>query len=222
MLRLFRPAINESEWETLNAAWGDLGRLVSDLRDRAVLLDTFDLVFPEPIEDVEVLRMRILADRDAAYAGWLHDTSAIERLVEGFAGQHALWKQADIVLGQAEVGESFNHAFHLASETMTRVLKSPGSPEKFHSWRKRVKDWSYHHELLREVFGETEGYEARMHRLDHLANLLGLAHDAAVFEEYVRENDEISLYGMRQIAFFRMDQEAAALAHGEKLFLSGF
>ncbi len=227
LLRLVEPALDREVFHTENKAWRDLGRLFSDLRDRAVLIETLDRIIPTSptLEEasgqdrVSDLRNLLAASRDGAYRAFLEDRKLhleVRNLLIDFRSRIAV--DDPVITGEILVAGK-RRSEKRAKKRYRLAEKSPDSSETFHEWRKRVKDLWYHHELLLPLSGEAPPYIDRLHALDHVADLLGLAHDAAELESWLRQSvfsGEIDI--IRKVNFYKIDHHGASLAHGQRLF----
>ncbi|MGE5212545.1 MAG: CHAD domain-containing protein [Nitrospirota bacterium] len=160
-----------------NRCVGDIGRLVSDLRDAQVRLQTFirlrdaaaknsdKQLFPRT-EELLLLERESFS---AAFAGW--QRQAIPQL-ENVKARLMDWPLDD--LNWKRICGAVCKIYRRGQRALDKAIDDP-EPENFHAWRKRVKDVWYQlrilHPLNRTVL------EAMAHDAEVLGELLGSEHD---------------------------------------------
>ncbi|PYJ18118.1 MAG: hypothetical protein DME96_03570 [Verrucomicrobia bacterium] len=155
----------------------EIGRLVSDLRDAQVRLQTLIQLRDEKAKGsgenhfphIEELLSLERESFSAAFAGW--QRQAIPRL-ERVGGRLSKWPLASITWKQicGTVGKTYKRG----QRGLAKTIKKP-EPENFHAWRKRVKDIWYQLRILQplnRVVLERIGTDAEI-----LGELLGREHD---------------------------------------------
>jgi len=181
LLRLVRPAF--ASYADENAAFRDLARIVSGLRDATVLTDSYDTVMAAYGDEVDrralsPIRRRLTLMRKAQAAE--HDVAALlaqchDRLAQ--AGERArAWRlDGD---GFIAIGGGLEQTYRRARKAMRKAERTP-TPEHFHDWRKRCKYHWYHARLLQPIWpGPMKAHIACAHEL---GDLLGEHHDLMVF-----------------------------------------
>src|SRR6266516_1004363 len=178
----------------------EIGRLVSDLRDAQVRLQTLIQLRDETAKGsgenhfprIEELLSLERESFSAAFAGW--QKQAIPKL-ERVGEQVSKWPLASITWKQicGTVGKIYKRG----QRGLAKTIKKP-QPENFHAWRKRVKDIWYQLRILQplnrvvlekiaadvEVLGELLGRE---HDFDFLlARLENEGSDEALRNELVQ------------------------------------
>ena len=155
----------------------EIGRLVSDLRDAQVRLQTFielrdkaskktkRQLFPRT-EELLLLERESFS---AAFAGW--QSQAIPQL-EGVKARLMEWPLDG--LNWKQICGAVCKIYRRGQCALAKAIDHP-DPEHFHSWRKRVKDVWYQlrilHPLNRVVL------EEMAHDAEVLGELLGIEHD---------------------------------------------
>lgn len=180
LLRLVRPAF--APYADENAAFRDIARSISGLRDASVLTGSYDAVMAAYGDRVDrralgVIRRRLTLGHKAQAAA--QDPSALlaqcsDRMVE--AGQRArAWRlDGD---GFDAIGGGLEKTYRRARKAMRKTQKTP-TPERFHDWRKRCKYHWYHARLLQPIWpGPMKAHIACAHEL---GDLLGEYHDLAM------------------------------------------
>src|SRR5437773_3889405 len=154
-----------------------IGRLVSDLRDAQVRLQTLIQLRDETAKGsgenhfprIEELLSLERESFSAAFAGW--QKQAIPKL-ERVGERLSKWPLAGITWKQicGTVGKIYKRG----QRGLAKTIKKP-QPENFHAWRKRVKDLWYQLRILQplnRVVMERIGTDAEI-----LGELLGREHD---------------------------------------------
>jgi CHAD domain-containing protein len=155
----------------------EIGRLVSDLRDAQVRLQTLiqlrDKTAKGSGEDhfarIEELLLLERESFSAAFAGWQKQAiPKLERVGERLARwplDCITWKQ---ICGAVE------KIYKRGQRGLAKTIKKP-VPENFHAWRKRVKDLWYQLRILQPL--NRVVLEEMAHDVEVLAELLGREHD---------------------------------------------
>ena len=154
-----------------------IGRLISDLRDVQVRLQTLIQLRDETEKGsgqnrfprIEELLLLERESFSAAFAGW--QKKAIPRL-ERVGERLSQWSLDKISWKQ--ICGAVAKIYKRGQRRLAKTIKQP-VPEKFHAWRKRVKDLWYQLRILEplnRVVLEEMGHDA-----DVLGELLGREHD---------------------------------------------
>ncbi len=199
-LRLTVSEVGKSRHAREDRYVREIGRLVSDLRDAQVRLQTLIQLRDETAKGsgenhfprIEELLSLERESFSAAFAGW--QKQAIPKL-ERVGEQVSKWPLAGITWKQicGTVGKIYKRG----QRGLAKTIKKP-QPENFHAWRKRVKDLWYQLRILQplnrvvlekiaadvEVLGELLGRE---HDFDFLlARLENEGSDEALRNELVQ------------------------------------
>lgn len=183
LLRMLREPLGKRRYRRENRWFRDAKNRLSSVRDAEAMIETFDALaerFPSvgegspipPLRDALVKRRRRIAEE-------VSDIEEIARAVaegvrEAAAGS-ADWKLSNS--GFAAVGPGLERLYAKGQKAMEKAFDQP-SDERFHAWRKRVKDHWYHMRLLRKVWHKVTA--ARIDELSRLSDLLGDDHDLGV------------------------------------------
>lgn len=187
LLRLLRPSLEKMQFKAENPFFRDLGRRLAGARDAQVLLDTLDALCSgedqtiDP-QDLQPLRDRLLADRDAHLEddqqGLAKHREEVAAALDGYTERLAAWKLD--AAGFRALGPGLKRSYRQGRKALARTRRHPTDGD-FHEWRKRVKDHWYHSRLLRGVWrGPMKAYSRELKRL---SDLLGDDHDLAVFRQ---------------------------------------
>src|SRR5213083_986029 len=154
-----------------------IGRLVSDLRDGQVRLQTLIQLRDEtakgvgdpPFPRIEELLSLERESFSAAFAGW--QKQAIPKL-ERVGERLSKWPLTGITWKQicSTVGKTYRRG----QRGLAKTIKKP-QPENFHAWRKRVKDLWYQLRILQPL--NRVVLEEMAHDAEVLGELLGREHD---------------------------------------------
>jgi len=226
LLRLVRFSVGDDYYKRENVRYRDAGRLLSDVRDAKVMVDTLDNLrefYGDRLAEVTYnrLRNRLVANHEA------HAKAAFE--------DEGLREQAALMVGEGKeqidslpIGDGYRaiagglHKVYKRGRNRYEDAYEKLTPESFHEWRKRAKYLWYHIRLLAPVWPALVGpLEEEIHRL---TDYLGDAHDYAVLRACIQTQfdglmDEteaqmmLTLIGARQNAL-----EDAARPLGARIF----
>lgn len=226
LARLVRPCFDRSREE--NAAFRDAARTLSRVRDTQTLIDTCDALaerFADEIDRAALERIRGgLTERRKRIAG---DGGELAERLAAFRAEmeRAKSRVADWSIdeeGFDALRGGLEKTYGRGRRAMAKAYADP-SPERFHEWRKRVKDHWHHSRLLRTTWKRP--LRAWRDELDELAHLLGQDHDLAVFRETLSGNAE-DLGGKRSVQAalalaerWRAELEARAWPLGRAIFV---
>ena len=210
-MRLAVGEVGKSQHAHEDRCVRELGRLVSDLRDAQVRLQTLIQLRDETAKGsgenhfprIEELLSLERESFSAAFAGW--QKQAIPKLER--AGERlSQWPLAGSTWKQicGTVGKTYKRG----QRGLAKTIKKP-QPENFHAWRKRVKDLWYQLRILQplnrvvlekiaaaaEVLGELLGREHDFHFL--LARLEDESGDEALCDELMQLQNLIRKRGKR-------------------------
>src|SRR5207249_912721 len=155
----------------------EIGRLVSDLRDAQVRLQTFielrdkaskktkRQLFPHT-EELLLLERESFS---AAFAGW--QSQAIPQL-EGVKTRLMDWPLGG--LNWKQICGAVGKIYRRGQRGLAKTIDDP-EPENFHAWRKRVKDVWYQLRILQPL--NRVVLEEMAHDAEVLGELLGREHD---------------------------------------------
>jgi len=187
LARLARPALGPLFAEE-NARWRDLGKLLSGLRDRHVLLESFEGAvagFGDALraDAVEHLRKRLRLETAPAEAdGSAKEAEALRRLEIAEKDMATLgWpKNATALLAGLKDSQKRLRKSWKAARKISK-------PEVLHRWRKRVKDQAAQLRLFRGV--EHEALIARRADAKQTAEYLGEEHDLWILTDSLRAQE---------------------------------
>lgn len=190
LLRLVRDSFPPSVYRREDRALRDAGRRLSAARDADVLVETIDQLAERYRARLSAsifsqARSVLDADRRRAREAAAADSGAVEEVaveLRDARGRVAEWPLAgdEFLLIEGGLGR----AYQRGAQRFADVLEDP-SVENLHEWRKRVKDLWYHVRLVKSMWPDVLGQQAK--QASQLADLLGEDHDLAVLAEKLAE-----------------------------------
>jgi hypothetical protein len=176
-MRLAVGEVGKNQHKCEDRCVREIGRLVSDLRDAQVRLQTLIQLRDEaakkseenPFPRIEELLSLERESFSAAFDGWQKEAiPKLERVRERLAKwplERITWKQ---ICGAVE------KICKRGQRGLAKTIKKP-VPENFHAWRKRVKDLWYQLRILQPL--NRVVLDEMAHDADVLGELLGREHD---------------------------------------------
>jgi CHAD domain-containing protein len=189
-LRLTKGEVGKSRWASEDRCLREIGRLVSDLRDAHVRLQTLIQVRDDAKQQFPRIEELLSMEREsfsAAFSGW--QRQAIPKL-ERAAERMSKWPLAEITWKQicGVVAKSYRRG----QNRLAKALKKR-DPESFHVWRMSVKELWYQLRILRPL--NRLVLEQIASNAKTLGELLGRAHDFTfLLARLDRERGDQALY----------------------------
>lgn len=179
-LRLLRAGLGP-DFSAADRSLRDAARRLSQRRDAAVAVATFDGLVPAPTPELTRVRQALEVTRDAAAAIASEDdlllaAAALEQVLAAIAG----WSPA--APDWAVLRDGLEDSYAGGRRAMRDAFADP-APEAFHAWRKRAKDLWYHTLLLQGLWKPLQLATAAA--LEELSDLLGEDHDLEVLLQAV-------------------------------------
>ncbi len=227
ILRLFRPALGRKVARYENAWYRDHARAFSGFRDAQAVIETcaaLEQRFQSP-EEQDVLQhcrdaLTARRDRLAGGGGDLH--GQIDQLVAELREARdriTVWPCK--AKGAEGFGNGFQRCYARGADAL-QACRVEGDVEDWHAWRKRVKDYWYHVQILQPLWPAV--FQTLEAELKTLSDLLGDDHDLDVLESLLRtEPDHVaeahrrSMYDM--IAQRHRELRVPALQLGRRLYV---
>jgi CHAD domain-containing protein len=190
-LRLVQADLGAS-YRKENRRLGDLGRKLSEFRDAAAIIGTFDNVVERYNDELQNSTLSSIRHGLERSKHETEESSDIDKVVNGvIAALRATRKRVDTWLlksdGFRAIAPGLKARFRRGRKTMALVQKDP-RPENYHEWRKRVKDHWYHVRLLENIW--TEVMRAHETSLKDLETWLGDDHNVVVLREKLEDKPE--------------------------------
>jgi CHAD domain-containing protein len=176
-MRLAIPEVGKNRHTREDRCVRKIGRLVSDLRDAQVRLQTLIQLRDETAkrpEDNPFLRIEELLSLEresfsAAFAGWqkqaIPQLERVEARLSKWPLECLTWKQICGAVGKI---------YKRGQRGLAKTINDP-DPENFHAWRKRVKDLWYQLRILQPL--NRVVLTEMAHDAEVLGELLGREHD---------------------------------------------
>lgn len=217
LLRLVRPQLGDVYSEE-NTRLRDIGLALSEFRDAAVVIETFDALrakFPAGFADGSLARVRRFLSRQKAQAdrsGGIRDALAtIVSQLAAAARRVNRWPLA--ADGFDAIGPGLQRTFRGGRRAMAAARRDL-TPENFHEWRKRVKAHWYHVRLLEPLWNEE--MKIRQAALKQLEDWLGIDHNLEVLR--AKADAQAGALLLPLIDRYQEELRARALEIGEPLY----
>jgi CHAD domain-containing protein len=188
LLRLVQDRLDTS-FDEENSALRDAGRRLSPLRDAEALVEAFDALrvrfgdeLPQELYDFVREALVKRQDRIAQQHNDVQATTAeVRNTLRDVRRRAGKWKLT--ARGFDALKPGFRDIFRRARKSMAEAYANPAD-ERFHEWRKRVKDHWYHVRLLSDAWPAM--LEVRETALKELSDMLGDDHDMTVLREILQ------------------------------------
>ncbi len=190
LLRLVKKDLGKSRYKRENKWFRHAKNRLSSVRDAEAMIETFDALaerFSSIGECSSLNSLRgALEERRRRIADEAVDleqmaSATAESLLE-VEDRTRAWRLAHD--GFAAIRPGLERSYGAGRKAMDKAYRKP-TDERFHEWRKRVKDHWYHCRLLRSIWPEQ--MSARIDELKRLSDLLGDDHDLAVLRQVLEE-----------------------------------
>ncbi|MEQ8755713.1 MAG: CHAD domain-containing protein [Coleofasciculus sp. G1-WW12-02] len=195
LVRLVRDEIGSQTYHQENNCFRDAGRLLSDVRDAQVAIETLDDLtehfakiisangFKEVRQALEArsqsISERVLAEKNA-------QDDAIRMIKEARKRvKHWSIKSND----WSTIESSLQRVYKRGDKGLNCAVKQP-SVETFHDWRKRVKYLWYHLRILKLVWPDFMDQMAS--ETKELADYLGDDHDLAMLRQLLKHEPKLA------------------------------
>jgi len=194
LLRLVRDEIGSETYHQENSCFRDAGRLLSDVRDAQVTIETLDdlsehfatIISADGFREVrqalearsQSISERVLDEKNAQDDAIGMIKAARER-VKDWSIKSNDW---------STIQESVQRVYKRGDKALIVAFNQP-SVENFHDWRKRVKYLWYHLRLLKLVWSDLMAEMASQTK--QLADYLGDDHDLAMLRQLLEQEPEL-------------------------------
>ncbi len=183
LLRLLRSGLND-RFQTENQRLRQMGHALAALREVAALREALQRLQAEqrlPAGAAAAMGRRLAARRRSSRGGAAEIAQVQEQLIAWWGGV-AGWPLAAVT--EADLFRGLERSYQRGRRAWRAATAAP-SAERYHEWRKRVKDLGYQLRLLTELWPIPMA--AWQQELDRLADLLGDDHDLAALSELLQE-----------------------------------
>jgi CHAD domain-containing protein len=222
IVRLAREALGERSYDRASFFYRDLAHQLSDARDAQVLLDVCEKLEPRMGKHITESIKPALAEHCEVTNALVEAKQVLPRMKEELAKAPCLTRRlAGASGGWSSIRSGLRWIHRRGRRAFASAYRSP-TPERFHEWRKRVKDLHYAARMIEPLWPQSiDMLAAETHQL---SDLLGDDHDLTLLERFLRES--ASSHGGRrqlksvfgQIANQRDELRARARTLGERIY----
>jgi CHAD domain-containing protein len=219
-LRLVRFDLG-AQFSQENAAFREIGRKLSEVRDAQALLEVFEDIakhYQVPLPSIR----RGLDERKRLFEAAANVPGVVEEAAADLKEAReriAAWPLHSN--GFAAVAPGLGATFQAGRQAFGAAYADP-TPENFHEWRKRAKDHWYHIRLLENLWTPAiQAYEVSLKRLEQC---LGDDHNLVVLADAVQAGPEL-FHNRRELdmlnrlaAKFRVDLRGEAHSIGDRIY----
>ena len=179
VLRLAKAGTGDA-YRKENAALGEVGRRLSEIRDAAAIIEMFDQL--PGAERFSTARNKLLERKKQTDAAKDRDAVAQESALalRRLNKRVRTWRLG--TTGFGGIAPGFEETYRRGRRAM-KIAGGEETPETFHEWRKRVKDHWYHTRLLENLW--TEEMQAREKSLKGLETWLGNDHNLVILRDLI-------------------------------------
>jgi CHAD domain-containing protein len=196
-LRLVREEIGDTSFKRENVAFRDAGRLLSDVRDSYVLVETVVQLQEQYAgqlrpEALATIHQQLSERYEQTRAEMLAEEERVSRVVAMLAEIRPRLVELPVSSdGSASWRGGLRRVYGRGRRRMARAYAEPvaenSQAERFHEWRKRVKYFWYHLLILQPIWETADPDWSELVHL--LSDYLGLEHDLAVLRDVVLEKE---------------------------------
>ncbi|MCL6271693.1 CHAD domain-containing protein [Sansalvadorimonas sp. 2012CJ34-2] len=224
VIRLIRHCFAEGRFEQEVDWFRDAGRQLSVMRDADVVIETYEMLWRENpdfslLDSRQIIKRHLTFKRESLHHQMQRQLRMIQLLrveLENYSSRTGRWpldgSSCRLLL------EGYSQSYCSGFEAMRKVWKKP-TDNRFHSWRKRTKDYLYQSQLLHEYL--SIGHQPDLGTLEQLTECLGDHHDLLVLQTNImsecdncKERQQLS----RLIQIRRNDLRFQALTLGERVY----
>lgn len=203
LLRLIRDEIGYGNYYRENRFYRDISRIMSEVRDSYVLLQTLELIQTEhpdalPADDFLNLK-KLLSSRVDADLSVFMQSGGFEQVLEDLIlARERIAGVCQLRNGFVSIRKGIRRVYRRGLRKLIRV-KDQYHLDEFHEYRKNTKYLQYHMELIQPVFPEL--LKAYAGTIDKLAEKLGDIRDYDRFELYLQHTmpQEITVSGEKKL-----------------------
>lgn len=191
LLKLLRPGLSASDYKRENRRYRDIGRVLSGVRDQAVLMATAQMLARQSAGEARAASDAFLSQLADAGADGLSEDDPVSlhdalrekaaRVREALAGLEAASKSLDKLRFKEDafsvVRRGIESSYRDARRDMKNAFES-GADEDFHAWRMSVQAHWRHMLLIAGAWPDL--FAARAQLAKEMSDLLGLDHDLFV------------------------------------------
>lgn len=226
VIRLVRDRLGKNTYQQENARFRDLGRILANLRDARVQIETLDNLTEHFTDTVEAeaftdIRRELRVDYRRDYQKVLEQNIATSLKNELKDAKADIDDWTIEVNDWSAIDSSLKRVYKRGYEALDKASSQP-TPENLHDWRKRVKYLRYQLRILRPIWSEMIG--EWIEQTHDLSDYLGEDHDLAVLKKLLltqpkRFNHENTLETLIALIDRRQEElRSAAILLGKKIY----
>lgn len=227
VLRLARGTLKEKTYRTDNRYFRDQGRLLSQVRDSAVNVETMDLLrrrYGIQMKDKGFVRMRqsLAGEHRSALKTYVQDEQGRSEMVASLIRARERAQAWRLDASDFSLFEGGLKRIYRRGRAEMRAARGNPTTENFHAWRKRVKYLWHHMQVLQPLWPAQ--MEAMGGECDRLADRIGEEHDLAVLmaspivKEFVEESGSCADLLASIVSRERDRRRRAALPLGDRIY----
>lgn len=225
VMRLVQPELGRV-YQRENTVLGGIARKLSELRDASAVIEVFDGLIGKYKDSLRKDALASIREglekskRDTEQA--IDASKTVQQAVAALRSARKRVKDWPVESdGFSALGPGLRERYRRGRKAMAAARKDQ-TPERYHEWRKRVKDHWYHIRILESAW--TDVLKAREASLKDLETSLGDDHNLVVLCDKIQANPE--LYGepsdlqlfQALSAQYRKELRENALSLGERLY----
>jgi len=193
LLRLIKEELGDN-YKIENNFYRDLGRDLSDVRDAQAAVETFERIreiYPEEIDNNRYIKLynRLLSRRENIAQNQLDLECTISEVVDSLIdGRNRIneWKLSSENFSNVKLGADRSYK---RGRKQFKKSWEDRSEERFHEWRKRIKDLWYHCRLLHDIWPDL--MNVYIENAKRTSDLLGDDHDLSLFRNLLEKEDDL-------------------------------
>jgi len=192
LLRLVRDELGHKTYQQENSRFREAGRLLSEMRDAQVRLETLDKLTDaeSPPDTFATVRQALMEQYEAA-CGLMNQENPVEQVVPILKAARERVKDWPVAEDNwSALRGGFKRVYKQGYKNFAHAFKEP-TIENFHEWRKSVKDLWYHLRILQPIWPDL--MKEMVDQAGDLSDLLGDEHDLGVLHQFLQE--QLEAYG---------------------------
>jgi len=190
-VRLARDDLGDDVYRRENAAFRDVGRQLSGVRDAKVMVETLDGLVERYADELPArpfagLRAALVREQEAAHEELRRDAATLRDVraeLEDARARVAVWPLSEDA-GHEVLAPGYRRIYRRGRKAQ-RAAAADTTVESLHDLRKRVKDLRYASQVVGPV--APQGVRKLAKRANTLADVIGDDHDLAVLREAAAE-----------------------------------
>lgn len=188
-LRLVRDALDEAVYQVANEFFRDASREMASVRDSVVLVKTLDQLSDVIAPEIyQTLRPHLQAEHERISDELLTQRDVTAEVADRIRAKRAEFVDLSLKSADVKTLKGLRRVYQRGRTGLSNARKSANNAHVHHNWRKRVKYFWHHCEMLEPVWPPLfADYAVELHLL---SDYLGDAHDLFVLRETVAAQPE--------------------------------